>query len=80
MKVYVLQFNMFDGDNDFDFIEVYDTKEKAQHRLCELVEEYKEFWQDFSIIDKDEKELCAYDEGCYDDAHIEIYIQEKEIE
>lgn len=79
MKVYVLQFDMFDGEDEYKFVETYKNKADAQKQLEELTEDYKEFWQDFSIIDKDENELCAYDEGCYDDAHISIYIEEQEI-
>lgn len=80
MKIYVINFDMFDGESNYQCVWLCSTKKKAEDKLCEIAEDYREFWKDFDIIDIDEKELCAYNNGCYDDAHISIYITEQEVE
>ena len=78
-KVYVVTFEMYDGEDYVEDMEIYENIFDAKEKLQVLIADYNEFWSNFDTIEQDAWHFTAFDDGWYDDAHFDIYIEEKEI-
>ena len=78
-NVFVVEFKIFDGEDENNFVEIFKTYDSAKRYLKELKEDYKEFWEDFDTINDEEDYFVAFNKEWYDNANIEINIEEKEI-
>lgn len=78
-KIYVLEFDMFDGEDNTHNVDVFSNLQKAKECMDDYLEQYEPFWEDFNVINKGETDFSAYDSGCYDSAHLDIIITEREI-
>ena len=79
-RVYILEFEMFDGEEHDKWTMVFETIEKAREKFEAVKENYKEFWGSFDTIEEDVDSLSAFDMGWYDNAYFEIEIVERDVE
>ncbi len=78
-ELYLSDFEMFDGEDCMEDSEIFENKEDAMKDMQQLIEDYRPFWENFNIIENTPDYFCAYDEGFYDNAHIEIVITKKSV-
>lgn len=79
--VYVLQEQQVSYGDEYHQIWVFDSKEKAEAKLKERVEKFKESQKDWGELYVEDSSICfeCYEEGYYLQEHYWIVIDEREV-
>lgn len=79
MKVYAITIKIFDGEEHYNDILLFENFDKAKQKFDEIIEDYRVSWENYNLIDLTETSLLAYDEGCYNDGNLLIDISAMDV-